>query len=159
MDPADALQSAISNQGILLGEHDRALRFLREQQGSNNQRLNPVFELLQDIHERLSVSSPGVYPVSSPAQASASQGATPEPIFRDASFPTPDHFAGDVSKCGGFLLQCSLAFARSARPFSNDSAKISYIVALLEGRSLDWALAFFQRHSIDSLPYCFSGGA
>ena len=34
-----------------------------------------------------------------------------------SSFPTPDNFSRDVSKCGGFLLQCSLAFARSPHFF------------------------------------------
>ena len=81
----------------MLGEHEKALRSLDEQQGSNNPRLNQAFELLQNMHERLYDSSPGTITASTPAPSSPSQA-----VLRDESFPTPDHFTGDVSKCGGF---------------------------------------------------------
>jgi len=96
---------------------------------------------------------PGLPSTSSSTSLPVSQAATVEPVFRDATFPTPDHFSGETHKCRGFLFQCSLVFARSPRSFLTDAAKRSYIASLLRGRASDWALAFFQLHPIDTFPF------
>jgi len=126
----------------MLGEHEKAFHSLNEQQGSNDQHLNQVFELLQSIHERLSVSPPDMSPANPPVPPAVRHGVPPETAICDASFPTPDHFSGDINKYGGFLLQRSLPFAHSPRSFTFDSSKISSVVGLLKHRALDWALAF-----------------
>jgi len=137
----------------MLGKHEKTLWLLNEQQGSNNQSLNQVFELLKDVHVRLSNSSPGISSASSLVPLPISQEATLEPVFQDAAFLTPDHYSVDTNRCKGFLFQGSLAFARSPCSFSTDAAKISFIVALLRNKALDWALAFFQLNSIDSFSF------
>jgi len=67
------------------------------------------------------------------------------PAFRDAAFLTPDAYSGDVNKCGGFLLQYSLAIS--------DPAKILSVIALLSGRALDWAQGYFRFHPIVSTSF------
>jgi len=60
----DAFRSTPANQGVMLGEHEKVRQLLNEQQGSNNQRLNQVFELLKNLNDRLTDSSSGKFPSS-----------------------------------------------------------------------------------------------
>uniref|UniRef100_A0A3Q3GRV2 DUF4939 domain-containing protein n=1 Tax=Kryptolebias marmoratus TaxID=37003 RepID=A0A3Q3GRV2_KRYMA len=62
-------------------------------------------------------------------------------------------FDRDTDRCGGFLLQCNLAFARSPSLFPTHAAKITFIVAALKGRALRWAQAFLSSHSIDTMDF------
>uniref|UniRef100_A0A3B5QV56 DUF4939 domain-containing protein n=1 Tax=Xiphophorus maculatus TaxID=8083 RepID=A0A3B5QV56_XIPMA len=71
------------------------------------------------------------------------------PGFSETRPPNPEKYSGEINRCGGFLLQCSLAFNNSPRSFAHDGAKISYIISHLSGRALDWA-ELMQR-SADSL--------
>uniref|UniRef100_A0A3Q2PBR9 DUF4939 domain-containing protein n=1 Tax=Fundulus heteroclitus TaxID=8078 RepID=A0A3Q2PBR9_FUNHE len=71
------------------------------------------------------------------------QTESTSPHFRLASSPTPEPYSGEIGKCGGFLLQCSLVFGRSPHSFLNDRDKVSFIVGLLKGRALQWAEARF----------------
>lgn len=49
------------------------------------------------------------------------------------------------------MLQCKLAFARSPSLFPNHSAKITFIVNALKGRTLCWAQAYLSSHSPETL--------
>ena len=144
MDSADSFHSALSNKGWLLGEHDKALRLLNDQQEYCCQRLDQVFGMMVKMNDHLSTLStlspadrnpPMPPPVPVPPTPPA------EPQFRNIAFPTPDSYAGDVGGCEGFLLQCTLAMTQSPRSFPSDSAKISFVVALLKDKALAWALA------------------
>jgi len=115
MDSADTWKSALSKQRIMLGEHEKALRSLSEQQVSSNQHLVQVFDLLQNVHKHQSACRSWILPSANPPiRSSASHGGSYEPVFQNTSFPTPDHFSGDnnTNKCNGFLLQSFLAIAR-----------------------------------------------
>uniref|UniRef100_A0A3Q4MEM9 DUF4939 domain-containing protein n=1 Tax=Neolamprologus brichardi TaxID=32507 RepID=A0A3Q4MEM9_NEOBR len=59
----------------------------------------------------------------------------------ESHLPTPELFSGDVGKCAGFLMQCSLQFRQRPHAFSNDGSKISYFVQLLRDHALTWAQA------------------
>uniref|UniRef100_A0A3Q2CNP6 DUF4939 domain-containing protein n=1 Tax=Cyprinodon variegatus TaxID=28743 RepID=A0A3Q2CNP6_CYPVA len=91
--------------------------------------MNQLTMSIQELTNKLSITPP------SPA------GRRPHPSL-------PEHYSGEVGKCGGFLLQCSLVFCRSPQSFSNDASKISYLVGLLQGRALQWAEAKNNSNSL-----------
>ena len=156
MDSADSFHSASSNQGVLLGEHDKALRSLNDQQEHFSQRLDQVFGMLVKMNDHLStlptVSSADRNP---PVLLQVPAPPTPpaEPQFRNLAFPTPDSYTGDVGGCEGFLLQCTLAMTRSPRSFPSDLAKISFVGGLLKDKALAWDLAFLKTNAIESYPF------
>uniref|UniRef100_A0A3P8QFT6 DUF4939 domain-containing protein n=1 Tax=Astatotilapia calliptera TaxID=8154 RepID=A0A3P8QFT6_ASTCA len=53
----------------------------------------------------------------------------------------PGPFSGELSKCAGFLTQCSLVFRQQRRLFEDDGARIAFFVQLLRDRALLWAQA------------------
>uniref|UniRef100_A0A3Q4GSM9 DUF4939 domain-containing protein n=1 Tax=Neolamprologus brichardi TaxID=32507 RepID=A0A3Q4GSM9_NEOBR len=66
------------------------------------------------------------------------------PGRRDRYLPTPETFPGEMGKCGGFLMQCSLQFRQLPHVFSSDGVKIAYFIQLLRDRALTWAQAQLQ---------------
>ena len=51
----------------------------------------------------------------------------------------PDQFDGsDTRKLQPFLTQCLLNFCNRPDAFSNDSAKVTYMLSFLQGTALDW---------------------
>uniref|UniRef100_A0A3B5QZV0 DUF4939 domain-containing protein n=1 Tax=Xiphophorus maculatus TaxID=8083 RepID=A0A3B5QZV0_XIPMA len=59
--------------------------------------------------------------------------------LREVSPPMPEPYTGEIDRCRGFLLQCSLVFSSSPQSFQTDGAKISFVVGNLRGRALKWA--------------------
>lgn len=62
-------------------------------------------------------------------------------------------FCGEPEVCGGFILQCQLAFQRAPLLYSTDAVKISYLVSQLKGEVLRWAHACMSSHPINSLTF------
>lgn len=156
MDSADSFHSALSHQGLLLGEHEKALRSLNDQQGHCNQRLDQVLEMIVKMNDHLSTLST-VSPADGnppmPPQVPVPPTPLAEPQFRNITFPTPDSYAGDVGGCEGFLLQCTLAMTQAPRSFPSDSAKISFVIGLLKDKALAWALAFSRTNTLEGYPF------
>ncbi len=73
-------------------------------------------------------------PATSPA-ASAS------PIARPATF------TGEGEDCSGFILQVSLYFEMQSHQFTNDRARVAFIISLLSGRPLQWAQSLWQANA------------
>ena len=141
MDPADIehLRSALTNQGILLGEHHTMLR--------------TVVSSLQDLTAgvtQLHVAAAAATPPAQPVQAPAG----PALAAREPHVPTPERYAGDLGACGRFLFQCNLVFAQQPGTFHSDQSRIAYIMSLLSGRAAQWVTALWESHHQD--PVCTS---
>lgn len=64
-------------------------------------------------------------------------------------------FDGDIDSCGGFLLQCNLAFSHTPYLFPTHAAKITYILSSLKGRAFRWAKLYsLHTHHKQSLLNC-----
>lgn len=138
MDSADSASSPSPSAPVtleaILQRHERMLVRLSEN----------VAALTLAAAQRTPLPEPS--PTSEPAQASSSSAvsaASPVlvPAVCESHLPTPELFSGDVGKCAGFLMQCSLQFRQRPHAFSNDGSKISYFVQLLRDRALTWAQA------------------
>ena len=54
-------------------------------------------------------------------------------------------YEGDLAKCRGFLAQCDLFFDNQPSRFPNNESKVSFVISLLSGRALDWAVAALKK--------------
>ncbi|KAI4894728.1 hypothetical protein NFI96_008423 [Prochilodus magdalenae] len=137
-------QGALSNQGILLGQHQQTLQSLSDgfdnlskQQTDLSEQLGQISATLHDISTRQA-------PASAPVLAGVEPTAPPIPAAGSFPVSKPDKFDGAPNLCCGFLLQCSIYFSNS--PPSSDRSRISFVVSRLTGRALDWATAVWSSY-------------
>lgn len=88
----------------------------------------------------------------SPPQASPPPSPL-EPLPQESPVSPPEPYSGDLGKCKGFLLECSLVFDRQPNTYSMDRAKVSYAAGLLRGRALDWAEAVLGSSTVSPIPF------
>ena len=72
---------------------------------------------------------------------------------REPNIPSPKTYEGDLARCCGFVTQCELVFRHNPSRFYSDDAKIAFIVSLLSGRALDWAVASFNHDALFASEY------
>lgn len=153
MDPTDLdnFRQALSAQGILVGQHEQALRGIMEklQDLTSN-----ISELNHHLQQRPAQSSMSATSVHDP-----SEHATPPPFQplhmsspREPHMPVPERYCGDLGACGRFLLQCSLVFDLQPSTYNSDKSRIAFILGLLTGRAAQWATALWENNS----PICQS---
>ncbi|KAK7922262.1 hypothetical protein WMY93_009164 [Mugilogobius chulae] len=143
MDPVepDPVVKAITNQGAILGQHDQLLRNLMESQQTTSAQIAQLNSMVRELTTGLSQSA--AFSQSSASQNQAQASSDPAQL-REAHVPDPNHYQGDMGKCGGFLLQCSFVFSQKPITYATDSSKIAYVMGLLQGNALDWAYAKWQ---------------
>ena len=97
-------------------------------------------------------------PVSAaPAAASnhtSAQVPLPNDAIREPHLPAPEPYDGDLSQCLGFITQCEFIFNHNPSRFFMDDAKIAFIVSLLSGRALEWAIASLGSDANFASDYC-----
>ena len=100
MDSADknTLQKAVSSHDMLLGEHHQLLQGLLETQQALGNQISQMGRCLERISGQLA-PSPALPPPP-----------PPQPL-RESPVPPPEPYAGDLGRCKGFQLQCSLVFS------------------------------------------------
>lgn len=146
MDPSDtdSVTRALSNQGALLGQHDTLLRKLMESQQTTSDQIAQLGAMFSELKTSLTQTISQTPSTASTDQPSPYESAQ---FMREPHVPDPDHYRGDMGKCGGFLLQCSLVFTQKPITYSQDHSKIAFIMGLLQGKALDWATAMWQSNS------------
>ena len=77
----------------------------------------------------------------------------PEDTLREPRIPSPKVYEGDLSLCCGFITQCELIFQHNPSRYHSDNAKIAFIVSLLSGRALEWAVASLNYDALISSSY------
>lgn len=87
----------------------------------------------------LSPTEPAAVQISAPVNIATT---SPPTVIPQLAFP--DKFNGDLTKCKGFLLQCSLFVNQQPALFPTDSSKISFVCPFLTGKALDWATAVWK---------------
>ena len=66
----------------------------------------------------------------------------------NSNFPKPQIYDGDLSKCRGFITQCDIYFENQPARFLTSESRVSFIVSLLSGRALDWAVAALKKNAL-----------
>uniref|UniRef100_A0A3P9JW13 Retrotransposon gag domain-containing protein n=1 Tax=Oryzias latipes TaxID=8090 RepID=A0A3P9JW13_ORYLA len=142
-DPADPedLRQTVSQQGIFLELLYSAISRITSVQEDLISRIKNTTQTIAKLTELQDCSAPV------PTATSAST-LIPENVRQQ-----PEPFFGDVSACGGFLLQCDLIFQQAPRYYQADHARISLIVNSLRSKALQWAQAFLAAHPITHLPF------
>lgn len=141
------ISQAVSRQGQLLGKHEIQLKSIIESQQTFGAQLAQLGSMMENFNTAFTqfsaqqLSAPQL--IATPAQQAAAVGP-PEPHFRESHVPDPDHYSGDMGKCGAFLLQCSLVFNQKPYTYATDCSKIAFVMGLLQGKALAWASATWE---------------
>ncbi|KAI3375591.1 hypothetical protein L3Q82_003911 [Scortum barcoo] len=147
MDPADQeprsapVQQAVTQQGILLGQHDANIRAL--------------ISANQTLAQQVASLSAQLASLQAPAAPTdqRNQPETGDDQQRDLQAVPPEPFSGVSSQCKGFIFQCKLFFQLKSISFSNDFSKIHFMLGLLQGKALTWAEARFAGRTFSGLTF------
>lgn len=120
---ADPVRTAVTQQGVLLGQHEaRLTNTTREVEFLANQ----VAELTTRIQE---------------LQREAAQGGAVHQLPRHEPEPrcnNPPPYDGDPNSCRAFLSQCSVVFALQPRTYALEESKVAFVLTLLTGKARVW---------------------
>lgn len=116
--------------GLLLRQHNQLLWKVMETLWTLSSQVMQIDEKVECVSTQLSQSSQP-RPISLLIR---STNQTQQPHILN-----PGHYSGDLGKCRGFLLYCSLVFKLQPSSYSLDKFKIAYIMGLLRGDALAWA--------------------
>ncbi|KAI4897626.1 hypothetical protein NFI96_030156, partial [Prochilodus magdalenae] len=120
----ETIQQALQAHGQLLGSHERHLQQLT----------HSISEVTQSIQPNMNTTS------TATAAPVATVPFTESP-YCPVRIATPDKYDGSPGFCKGFMLQCSLVFSRIPAAFPTDNSKIAFVLSLLTGKALQWAIA------------------
>ena len=133
-------------------EHE-ALRQAVSVQGTH---LNHLDAVLQEVTEKLAqvtsaLAALGSAPVQPPPSQLNPQLATPSSyasaIGHEPHIPPPAKYSGDPNTCRQFLTQCQLTFNAQPSRYANETARVAYLVNLLEGPPLSHFNALYEQNS------------
>lgn len=81
-------------------------------------------------------------PAVHPAQAIDPSASDPH---RQPRLPAPQRYDGKQGECRDFLTQCQLTFELQPATYTNDRARIAYVITLLVDKARAWATSVWQR--------------
>ncbi len=136
---ADPVRTAVTQQGILLGQHSTQLTAASREVDQLTAQVAELNVRVQELQQEALASRSAASFVRSPPQAE------PEP---HANSPPP--YDGDPNSCRAFLSQCSLVFALQPRRYVMEESQVAFVITLLKGRARDWATAVWDARA----PFC-----
>uniref|UniRef100_A0A096MAR9 Ty3 transposon capsid-like protein domain-containing protein n=1 Tax=Poecilia formosa TaxID=48698 RepID=A0A096MAR9_POEFO len=142
---AETIRRMLQQQQDSIQNHEAALQELGNCQAETNRQLAELTSFLRSRFPQTSAASSTLDPA--PENLSAPESVSEAPVqstFSDCHLPSPPRFDGDPQRFRGFLMQCNIQFNHSPHRFALDSTKISYIIAHLSDRALDWAEVRFS---------------
>ena len=128
----------------------RDITELRQSSAGTIAAISKLSEQLSSLTAALTLGAAHNAPPAPPAGVRVPVGVDPanapfpEEFAREPNIPTPKIYEGDLARCCGFVTQCELVFQHNPSRFYSDEAKIAFLVSLLSGRALDWAVASFN---------------
>ena len=156
MDPAEisSLRQALVSQGVLMGQHEEALKQIMDTLQRLASRVTQLESRLDQVSTHL-LSPPAPAPDSDPTLDSAPDStadSAPDsaPVLPsnhpcEPFIPTPARYSGVLGTCSQFLHQCSLVFDQQPLTYYTDRSKIDFIMSLLSVSA--WALASSDSNS------------
>ncbi|KAL0149260.1 hypothetical protein M9458_055494, partial [Cirrhinus mrigala] len=136
---ADQVRTAVTQQGILLGQHTTQLTVTSREVDLLTAQVAELNARVQELQQEALASRSAVH------LARALPQAEPEP---HANSPPP--YDGDPNSCRAFLSQCSLVFALQPRRYVTEESQVAFVITLLKGRARDWATAVWDARA----PFC-----
>ncbi|MEQ2297642.1 hypothetical protein AMECASPLE_036663 [Ameca splendens] len=131
-DSVAQLLRVLSQQGILLGQHNTCLQSLEQQQASTNAAVVEISRNIQAIQNQLFDVSPS-QPTASPLAACPNPVVNPV-MYQRISPPPPEPFSGDLEKSRVFCCSLLWCFSKSEVPFRTTPATIPTSLAYYEDR-------------------------
>lgn len=130
---ADQVRTAVSQQGILLGQHSSQLTATSKEVECLTAQVADLNLQIQELQREALASRSAATFGHSPSHAE------PEP---HANNPPP--YDGDPNSCRAFLSQCSLVFALQPRRYVTEESRVAFVISLLKGRARDWETAVWD---------------
>ncbi|XP_056602384.1 uncharacterized protein LOC130419568 [Triplophysa dalaica] len=136
MDSAEQnpLHSAVSQQGILLGQQETRLNTASQEIGILHAQIADLSARFQHAHNE------------------ATTRGEPFRLEPEPHVNNPPVYSGDTNSCRAFLSQCSLVFNLQPRRFSSEASKVSFVLTLLCGSAREWGMAVWDARA----PCCAS---
>ncbi len=135
----ETLQQALALQGVVIGQHDQALKQIRD-------RLKDLSANLSSLCEQLTSQASLAAPCPAPSSP---------PSYHEPFVPAPEHYDDDLGSCRAFLVQCSLVFEQQPHMYASDCSRICYLIGLLTEAARAWGAVVWEKSSA----VCFSYGA
>lgn len=132
----DPLRSAVTQQGILLGQHASQLSATSQEVEFLTSQLADLTVQLQELRRENRADATTSF--SSPRHEQEPHANNPPP------------YDGNPNSCRAFLAQCSLVFALQPRRYAEEQTKIAYVLTLLIGKARDWGTSVWEAHA----PFC-----
>lgn len=127
----DPLHTALSQQGVMLGQQSQQLHATAREITSLNTQMADLSIRVAHLQTGASERSHGRH--------------EPEPYARNHPI-----YDGDPRSCQAFLSQCALVIALQPRCYAAEETKVTYVRTLLSGRAKEWGVAVWNAKA----PFC-----
>ncbi|XP_058605717.1 uncharacterized protein LOC131523388 [Onychostoma macrolepis] len=132
---------------------DQTVKMQSSMETSADRPSDPFAELVNAVRLSLQPSTPATRSdipadlVHAARQSLLLTAPATSPAASASPMARPATFTGEGEDCSGFILQVSLYFEMQSHQFTNDRARVAFIISLLSGRALQWAQSLWQANA------------